>query len=251
MKKKSLILGLSFLLTICVTACGEQKLTEVNRPEEVQSQEITAEMTDEENIETTESKEAEEKAVPTPTAIPTPIVETVSVTKEATEKDEAKKDTAAKTEENKKDKTSAASDKNNTVPEKTESQDAPAPEAVSQDPVSEAPVQEPVKSGVPTKEEILGKIFTQSLSATFVGKENGETFSDAADLADVVMSADVMAGYNEATGSVTLSETSEGMVMNMVLTFAYDPSGRIVYSGPVNMDATDFTATGTVSGYMK
>ncbi len=107
------------------------------------------------------------------------------------------------------------------------------------------------KPTVPTKAEILGKVFTQSITADFVGKENNETFSDSTDLPDTLFTADLLAGYDESTGKVTLHDNSNEMIMTMNLTFSYDGSGNVVYSGPLAIDAAEYIASGTVSGHMK
>jgi hypothetical protein len=104
------------------------------------------------------------------------------------------------------------------------------------------------KSGVPPKSEIQGKTFTQNLSATFVGKENNETFTDSEALPNIVVTAGDLANYDEASGRVTLHENQNGMIMTMVMTFSYDASGNVVYSGDVAIDDPQFIASGTVNG---
>lgn len=240
MKKKIMIAGVTLFLALSITACGKET------PEEVplETDQVTEDPMQVEVGLEAKTTEAENKITETPKTEPTKA----EPTKEPEVTEPAPTATAPVKEAAKEEKTSQDNKPEPTpAPATDDTQKADTPE----DPATQAPPEAPAKTGVPTKDEILGKIFTQAISATFVAKENGETFSDAADLPDVVMSADVMAGYNEANGSVALSETSQDMVMNMVLTFSYDANGRIVYSGPVNMDAADFTATGTVSGYLK
>ncbi len=107
------------------------------------------------------------------------------------------------------------------------------------------------KNKVPTKAEIQGKTFTQSITANFVGKENNETYTESEDLPDTIVTAQDLAKYDESTGRVTIHENENGMIMTMVLTFSYDSSGRIVYSGDLAIDDPRFIASGTVSGHMK
>lgn len=107
------------------------------------------------------------------------------------------------------------------------------------------------KKKVPTRAEIQGKTFTQSITANFVGKENNETFTESEDLPDTIVTAQDLAKYDESTGRVTIHENDNGLNITMVLTFSYDSSGRIVYTGDVAMDDPEFLASGTVSGHMK
>ena len=115
------------------------------------------------------------------------------------------------------------------------------------------PAKEPAKkTGHPTKDDLLGKVFSQTMTATLTGIEDpSQVYSGSETLPDFLFTADMVAAYNESNGTYSYTETQNGETTTMSMTFSYNADGKIAYSGPVSITAAQFTGTGTVTGVEK
>ncbi len=154
---------------------------------------------------------------------------TEETTKDASK--DASKDTSSKSDNASAENTTAAADTS-----KTETAQAEA-----------------AKPAYPPKSEIEGKTFTQHMKGTLTGENNGEmlTLDMEDDLPAILITSDIVANYDEATGKSSCVMDIEGVPTPMTFSFSYNSKGTIVYSAPFSYTTPQYTATGVMSGYRK
>ncbi len=102
---------------------------------------------------------------------------------------------------------------------------------------------ETVKTGAPTKEEIVSKLFTQHMEMNVL--IDGEVVPASEDFTNAYFSASQLEDYDPVTGEATFWDGE----MGGILTFKYNSTGKITYSGTVSMDYEGTKASGTMSGH--
>ena len=149
--------------------------------------------------------------------------------KDAKETTDASSASSEKTDTASTEKTTAAADNTATEPAKAEAE----------------------KPAHPPKSEIEGKIFTQHAKLKLTGEVNGETktFEDEEDFPVILITSDIVANYDEATGVSTCVIDMEGIPTNFTFTFSYNSKGNIVYvTAPFSYTTAQYTASGVMSG---
>ncbi len=149
--------------------------------------------------------------------------------KDAKETTEAASASSEKTDTSSTEKTTAAADNTATEPAKAEAE----------------------KPAHPPKSEIEGKIFTQHAKLKLTGDVNGETktFEDEEDFPVMLVTSDMVANYDEATGVSTCVIDMEGIPTNFTFTYSYNSKGNIVYvTAPFSYTTAQYTASGVLSG---
>ena len=154
---------------------------------------------------------------------------TTDSSKDAKETTDASSASSEKTDTSSAEKTTAAADNTATEPAKAEAE----------------------KPAHPPKSEIEGKIFTQHAKLKLTGDVNGETktFEDEEDFPVMLVTSDMVANYDEATGVSTCVIDMEGVPTNFTFTYSYNSKGNIVYvTAPFSYTTTQYTASGVLSG---
>lgn len=156
------------------------------------------------------------------------------------DKDKDNKDKETKDKETKDNKDTAKSEEKASEEAPAQAPAEPAPEPA---PEPAAPARE-----FPTRDELLGKVFSETGTITVTGKNNEGSFSDTQALPDFLMTADMLVNYNEATGVTSFSMDQNGESYATTMRFTFGADGKISYTGSISVDAPQYTGEGTIYG---